>query len=67
MSIMLNSLKTFQSVIFLFHLSNESRVQQGKHGYLGGTAGDCKDARILGARLGGSNTADRVDPGVRTP
>ena len=45
----------------------ESRVQQEKHGYLGGTAGDCKDARILGARLGGSDTADRVDPGVRTP
>ena len=25
----------------------ESRVQQGQHGYLGGTAGDCKDARLL--------------------
>ena len=45
----------------------ESRVQQGKHGYLGGSAGDCEDAKIFGARLGGTNTADRVDPGVRTP
>ena len=24
-----------------------SRVQQGKHAYLGGTAADCKDARLL--------------------
>ena len=45
----------------------ESRVQQGKHEYLGGSAGDCEDAKIFGARLGGTNTADRVDPGVRTP
>ena len=45
----------------------KSRVLQGIHGYLGGSAGDCKEARSLGARLGGSNTATRVDPGVRTP
>ena len=73
MSIMLNSLKTFESVIFFFFYvmvsANlaESRVKQGKHGYLGGSAGDCKDARLFGARLGGRNNADRVDPGVRTP
>ena len=72
MSIILNSLKTFQSVIFLFQKMvsanlARSRVEQGKHGFLGGSAGDCKEARVLGARLGGLNTAMRVDPGVRTP
>ena len=43
-----------------------SRIQQGVHGYLGGNAGDCKEAKLSGARLGGSNNADRVDPGIRT-
>ena len=63
MSIILNSLKTFQGVIFefLFLMVSanlaESRIQQGVHGYLGGSAGDCKEAKLAGARLGGRHNA----------
>ena len=47
------------------HLA-ETRLQQGVHGYLGGNAGDCKEAKLAGARLGGRYNADRGEPGIRT-
>ena len=44
----------------------KSRIQQGVHGHLGGNAGDCKEAKLAGARLGGRHNVDRVEPGIRT-
>ena len=44
----------------------KSRIQKGVHGYLGESAGDCKEAKLAGARLGGRHNADRVEPGIRT-
>ena len=46
------------------HLA-ETRLQQGVHGYLGGHAGDCEEARLAGSRLGGSHNVDRYEPGTR--
>ena len=42
-----------------------SRIDQGCHGYKGGFSGDCKEAKIKGKLLGGSNSASRTEPGKR--
>ena len=44
----------------------KARINQGVHGYLGGSAGNCREAKLAGARLGGRSDSPREDHGYRT-
>ena len=44
-----------------------SRIEQGVHGHLGGAAGNCEKAKVMGRRMGGKNNAARKESGSRVP